>query len=1100
MLKRILKPCLVFLLFALPLKGLCQLPFPKWVNDIGGSGASKAAGMATDNQNNIYLTGFFSGTVDFDPSAGVTNLTSVGGYDTYVAKYATDGSLIWAVSMGGDGLDQVNYLTVDNNGNTTITGQFQSTTFNAGTYSFPNQGAEDIFVVHLNTNGGILWAKSVGSFGTDRGEEVNADDQGNVIVTSIFQESITLGATTLTASGSPFNGLVIKYDSNGNLLWDLNLGTTGDTEVYGNGVDANNNIIIAGYYDGSVDFDPLGAHDIVNATSSTGFVAKYTPAGKLIWLNSINGSLVANQSVVNVDSNNDIYVTGAFTNLTVFNGSISLTPSGSQDTFLAKYSSAGAFEFVKDIGGSGASSFPYQIRTDKSNNVYITGYFNGTIDFDPDPTTTALVSYHGQRDFFLAEYNSNGNYQWAFSGGNAGCNSTFGVELAIDNNNDVLLGGAFCQTVDFDPSTCATDNVTAQNFQNDTYIAKYIQSATLTGQITGLTMPEQISPAVIDQVNHTVTITVAYNSNIKSLTPTIAISGGTLSPASGVTQDFTSTVIYTLTSNCSSIPYNVKVILAAPPTQITVCSGTSNTITGDAANPVPGSYLWQELQNGVWVNAPGVVSNKDYQTSALLNNTTADAVFSLRRQITTSGVVSYDSFYDVTVQSSVAISSNVITAPGVVAFCTSGDPAIITGSTPAGGNGTYTYQWQSSADNITFADVPGAAGKDYDPPLANTNIYYRRVVTSGICAGPSTSNIITIFISSIPTAPSVVNPVTVCSGSVATLSVSNPQASLTYNWYTSSASGSSVFTGANFVTPALTANTTYYVEAVNSGGCASVTRTAVNTTVNAQPQVTTQGTSVCPGTSATITASSTDQNATINWYSSATGGNSLFTGNAFITPVLNSATTYYAEATDNVSNCSSAVRSPAQVQIIQPLPAPVVSVAATTVSSVTFQWNAVNGATGYQISIDNGQTFTDPSSGSNGLTHMVSGLQLQQSVTIIVRAVGSSSCASSGNSTAVTGIAASPLGDQIFVANAFTPNGDGRNDIVYVHSANIKNLKFYIYDQWGELLYTSLNQANGWDGTYKGSKEPVGVYVYYLEATMNDGQWVNKKGTITLLR
>jgi gliding motility-associated-like protein len=274
----------------------------------------------------------------------------------------------------------------------------------------------------------------------------------------------------------------------------------------------------------------------------------------------------------------------------------------------------------------------------------------------------------------------------------------------------------------------------------------------------------------------------------------------------------------------------------------------------------------------------------------------------------------------------------------------------------------------------------------------------------------------------------------------------------------------------------------------------------VNVTVNAPPQVTTQGTSVCPGTSATVTASSTDANAIITWYANVTGGNPLSTGTTFLTPAINTATTYYAEATDNVSNCSTATRVPVQVQIIQALPAPVVSVGATTTSSVTFQWDAVNGATGYQVSIDNGQTFTDPSSGGNGLTHIVSGLQTQQSVTIVVRAVGSFACALSNNSTAVTAIAASPLGDQIFVPNAFTPNGDGRNDIVYVHSTNIRSLKFFIYDQWGELLYTSLNQANGWDGTYKGTKEPVGVYVYYLEATMNDGLLVNKKGTITLLR
>ena len=130
----------------------------------------------------------------------------------------------------------------------------------------------------------------------------------------------------------------------------------------------------------------------------------------------------------------------------------------------------------------------------------------------------------------------------------------------------------------------------------------------------------------------------------------------------------------------------------------------------------------------------------------------------------------------------------------------------------------------------------------------------------------------------------------------------------------------------------------------------------------------------------------------------------------------------------------------------------------------------------------------------------MNGLQALQTVSIIVRALGGSACELSANSATVTGISESPLGDQIFVPNAFTPNNDGKNDIVYVHGPNIKNLKFYVYDQWGELLYTSLNLSNGWDGTYKGSKEAVGVYVYYVEAVMNDGKQITKKGTITLLR
>jgi gliding motility-associated-like protein len=90
--------------------------------------------------------------------------------------------------------------------------------------------------------------------------------------------------------------------------------------------------------------------------------------------------------------------------------------------------------------------------------------------------------------------------------------------------------------------------------------------------------------------------------------------------------------------------------------------------------------------------------------------------------------------------------------------------------------------------------------------------------------------------------------------------------------------------------------------------------------------------------------------------------------------------------------------------------------------------------------------------------------------------------------------------DIIYCPNAFTPNGDGRNDIWEVEGENIQSLKFYIYDQWGELLFTSTSKQNGWDGTYRGTKEPVGTYVYYLNAVMDDGQNIKRKGTIALLK
>jgi len=127
-------------------------------------------------------------------------------------------------------------------------------------------------------------------------------------------------------------------------------------------------------------------------------------------------------------------------------------------------------------------------------------------------------------------------------------------------------------------------------------------------------------------------------------------------------------------------------------------------------------------------------------------------------------------------------------------------------------------------------------------------------------------------------------------------------------------------------------------------------------------------------------------------------------------------------------------------------------------------------------------------------------LQEGQTITILVEATGASDCQLSGSSTAVTAIAHNDKNDIIYVANAFTPNGDGKNDVVYVHSNNIRSMDFYVYDQLGEMIFKSTDISVGWDGTYKGVKQPVGVYVYFVQATMNDGQHLLKKGTITLLR
>jgi gliding motility-associated-like protein len=192
--------------------------------------------------------------------------------------------------------------------------------------------------------------------------------------------------------------------------------------------------------------------------------------------------------------------------------------------------------------------------------------------------------------------------------------------------------------------------------------------------------------------------------------------------------------------------------------------------------------------------------------------------------------------------------------------------------------------------------------------------------------------------------------------------------------------------------------------------------------------------------------------------------------------------------------CVGTVTKP--VTILGPLASPVVTASTITANSVTFTWPAVPNAVTYSVSV-NGATATAPSSGATGLSHVVNNLQPNQNVTIVVTAIGTNTCQNStGTATAKTLLP--DVG--VFVANTFTPNGDGRNDLLMVRSNYIKSMTMQVFNQWGQLIFTNSDVTKGWDGTYNGKPQPVGVYIYVLNATMQNGSSINKKGSVNLIR
>ncbi|GGH66881.1 gliding motility-associated-like protein [Filimonas zeae] len=247
----------------------------------------------------------------------------------------------------------------------------------------------------------------------------------------------------------------------------------------------------------------------------------------------------------------------------------------------------------------------------------------------------------------------------------------------------------------------------------------------------------------------------------------------------------------------------------------------------------------------------------------------------------------------------------------------------------------------------------------------------------------------------------------------------------------------------------------------------------------------------CPGSAVTFEIKNPETGVVYTWYNQATNGTLLQTGNSFTTTVA-SATQFYVSASR--SGCNTSARLAVTAYIIPDVAAPIVTADSVGTHAVRFSWNAVTNATGYQISTDNGTTWTNPSSGVTGLTHTIGGLQPKQQVTLLVRSLGGCQLRVSQLTAATT------LSDAVFVPNSFSPNGDGVNDVIHVYGADIKSLRFMIFNQWGQKVFETSNKGEGWDGRYGGKMQPSGVYIYVCSIQLNNGGEVTKKGSVNLIR
>ncbi len=421
-----------------------------WAKSAGGTKKDIPNSIASDNNGNLYVTGFFySSEITF----GSTLLKNKG---VFLAKYNSSGNILWAKGAESGGIG--NAVATDQAGNVYIGGKFYTSSIRFDSIILTHYS---MFLVKYNAYGNVVWAKDARN-----GLSINSiapDNFGNIYVTGSFADTLILGKDTLIwpLYGSQF---IAKYDTAGNPIWAKQFNADGylspcvATDKYGNAY------ITGDYLPGQI---TIGTYTLKNKGDHNIYVAKFDPAGKVLWAKSYGDYGDDEGTSIATDTSGNFYICGHYSSPRLTFGSTVLEFSGTGSIFLVKSDPNGNVIWAKRVPGD---NIPYTnsptLAADKPGNVYLAGYFNSpSIVFD---SADSLVN----RGLFLAKYDSNGNFKWARDAIGTGSNPT---SVTIDQQGNPYICGYFgSQTIQFDSNVLNNDTAIWQ----DIFIASI---GTLTG-------------------------------------------------------------------------------------------------------------------------------------------------------------------------------------------------------------------------------------------------------------------------------------------------------------------------------------------------------------------------------------------------------------------------------------------------------------------------------------------------------------------------------------------------------------------------------------------------------------------------------------------
>ncbi|HEX9744061.1 MAG TPA: SBBP repeat-containing protein [bacterium] len=457
-----------------------------WAKTWGAENQDRGYGIAIDSEGNIYVSGNFYSTVDFDPGPDVENHSSNGARNSFLTKFAPDGTHLWAQTWGGNVSfgGGAHAVTVDVNDNPVTSGYFY------GTVDFdPGPGVEnhssnsdtgDAFISKFDADGNHLWAATWGSDDEfdDSSLGVSSDSSGSIYAGGGFRGTADFdpGAGVEMISSNGYRDcFLLKVDSDGNYQWAKTFGGTLDDYGFGVKVDGNDSVYFTGWYSNLCDFDPgpdLEEYD--STVDGKTFLTKFDSNGDHQWARAFAGPFSYGYSL-DVDSSDNIYVCGGWGGTAQFDtdgGTEELTTANVRNGYLNVFASDSKWQYVLTwdsiIPPDTSSGFiGYEVAIDSSDQIYLTGHFTGTANLDPTGGTDERTT-NGLRDIYVMKLSSPSTLEWI---------RTFGAEstddgsgIVVNSDGDSYTTGWFYGTVDFYPGAGVDEHTTHGSL--DAYLLK----------------------------------------------------------------------------------------------------------------------------------------------------------------------------------------------------------------------------------------------------------------------------------------------------------------------------------------------------------------------------------------------------------------------------------------------------------------------------------------------------------------------------------------------------------------------------------------------------------------------------------------------------